>query len=279
MNVKLHDEIINRFKRLIFANRLAHAYLFVGQDGTGKLSTARRIAQLVNCEGSGILPCSDCPSCNKITAGNHPDVSVIGANEEESIKIDDVRAMLSRVGLRAFEAKTKVFILNNVHGMTTEAANALLKTLEEPAPNTLMLLTTSVPESCLDTIKSRCHTVRFFAQDEKIPQDRNRILDLFLSRGQTEDFVKLLSQDKQQGSAAMLVLLGFVRDSLLLKNGVDVKHLLYRDRANDAARLAKRDMTDLCALNEQIVRVKSLLDENLNAKMALSLVRERIWAN
>ena len=87
----------------------------------------------------------------------------------DSIKIEDIRFLLSRAHLMAYEAKTKVFIIRNIELMTLEAANALLKTLEEPAPNTLMILTTSVLEANLDTIKSRCHIVKFF------PSSVNRI--------------------------------------------------------------------------------------------------------
>ncbi|MBI4309561.1 MAG: DNA polymerase III subunit [Candidatus Omnitrophica bacterium] len=272
------EEILNRFKCLMAANRLAHAYLFVGPAETGKAPTALAVAQLVNCDAAN-APCHDCVSCRKIASGNHPDVRMVGGDENEAIKIDDVRQVLGRVALRPFEARLKVFVLRDAQRMTTEAANALLKTLEEPAPNTLMILTTAVPEACLDTIKSRCHMVKFFCSGDRLPQDKDRILDVFLSRQDNEEFLKALSGDRQQTAQAMLVLLSWVRDVVLYKATADTRHVVYQGRLGDLKNMSQRNMDDLRALKAQIVRVKSLADENLNVKMALSLVRERLWNN
>lgn len=274
------SDVLERFKRLIAAKRLAHAYLFAGPADTGKMETALAVAQLVNCEDIAHAPCGTCGQCRKIAAGIHPDMHIITVLEDEnSILIEQIRHMLGRAALRAFEARTKVFILRDAHRMTTEASNALLKTLEEPAPNTLMILTTCVPEACLGTVKSRCHTVKFFRTTEPLPKERERVLDVFLSRVPHEDYLKSLSTDKAQVSAAMLTLLGFLRDAMLYKNGVQAQDLAYKNRLNDLKKMSERNMEDLCAVNAQIVRVKSLAGENLNVKMALSLVRERLWGN
>ena len=174
---QINASAMERFKRLIANHRLAHAYLLVGPQDSGKTQTALSLAQLVNCESETGQPCGECPPCRKIASGNHPDVHVLGNDEMDSIKIEEIRFLLSRAHLMAYEAKTKVFIIRNIELMTLEAANALLKTLEEPAPNTLMILTTSVPEANLDTIKSRCHTVKFF------PSSVNRIAKLLTDEG------------------------------------------------------------------------------------------------
>ena len=168
------DQILERFKRLHSANRLAHAYLFSGPRQTDKAAMAIAVAQMVNCQESANAPCLVCASCQKIASRNHPDVHWIGPQDQEAIKIDEIRQMLGRVALRPFEARKKVFILSNVERMTTEAANALLKTLEEPAPNTLMILCTSNVDICLDTVKSRCHAVRFFCSEDQLPENKNR---------------------------------------------------------------------------------------------------------
>jgi len=275
-----NEEVLNRFRRLAASGRMAHAYLFAGPAQTGKFETALAVAQLVNCEDLDHGPCGNCASCRKVISGNHPDVHIVAVLEDEnSIKIDQVRQMLGRAAMRAFEARTKVFILREAHHMTTEAANALLKTLEEPAPHTLMVLTTCLPEACLDTVKSRCHTVKFFRGDDRLPEDKNRIVDVFLSRVGSEDYLKTLSGDKEKAAAAMLACLGFLRDVMLYKNGVDTRHLVYKDRLGDLKKMSGRSMEDLGKVQAQIVRVKSLSDENLNVKMALSLVRERLWGN
>lgn len=274
----VNTEVLKRFQKLVAAKRLAHAYLFAGPAQTGKMETALVIAQLVNCSESG-APCGRCESCHKIIAGNHPDIHLIGKADEDTIKIDEIRYLLSQAGLRAYEARTKVFVLRNAERMTTEAANALLKTLEEPAPNTLMLLTTAVPEACLGTIKSRCHTVKFFAARDILPQESNRILDIFLNRGNNEEYFKELSSDRPQTGQAMLVLLSWVRDVMLYKNGIQAGQLAYGHRTDDLQKMSRRNMQELSELNKQIVRVKSLADDNFNVKMALELMKERLWAN
>lgn len=275
--VALEEKIMERFKQLTHNQRLAHAYLFVGPAGMGKKASAIKVAMLVNCLHASKAPCGTCSSCMKITSGNHPDVYLLG--DDQGIKIDDIRHMLGRMGLRAFEAQVKVFILQDAHRMTNEAANSLLKALEEPAPHTLIILTTAAPQNCLDTIKSRCHTVQFFQTQDSLIADRDKILDVFLTQTTTEDFVKQLSADKAVTAAAMQVLLVFVRDVALHAQGVASTHLVFRNRIKDIEGMAHRGMDDLNALTQQIVRTKELANENLNVKMALSLVRQRLWGN
>lgn len=273
-----NTSILERFKRLVSAKRLAHAYVFVGPKGCGKLATAKALAQSVNCEKSEGIACGQCPSCLKIASGNHPDVYVY-QQEDIGIKIDDVRGMLGRLNLKAFEAKVKVFILCDVDLMTTEAANALLKSLEEPAPGTLLVLTTNALQNCLPTIISRCHAVRFFTTQETMSNEADKILDIFLTRGTGEDFVKQLSADKKYTQQAMQVLLMLTRDAALLHMGVTQDKLHFRHRFKDIEAMAHQGMDGLTAITQQVVRTKSLANENLNVKMALSLLRQRIWGN
>ncbi len=276
MSVQPDQKSCERFKRLLKTQRLAHAYLFLGPAGSGKMATALSVAQMVNCLQDD-RPCGNCPSCRKIASANHPDVHMIGSIDEESIKIDSVRQMLGRAGLRAYEAAMKVFIIKDAQRLTTEAANALLKTLEEPPPHTLIILTTGLPDACLDTIKSRCHTVRFFSADDALPDDKDKILDALLSRGGNDEYLKELSLDRKQAAQAMRVLYSFLKDALLVKAGAGAVGLARRPE--ELQMMAGRTMEDLQALKVQIVRVKSLIDENLNAKMALSLMRQRLWDN
>src|ERR1700690_188475 len=126
--VQINDAVMQRFSRLIANHRLAHAYLLVGPQDSGKTQTALSLAQLVNCERGELQACGECASCRKIASGNHPDVHVLGNDEMDSIKIEEIRFLLSRAHLMVFEARTKVFIIRNIELMTSEAANALLKT-------------------------------------------------------------------------------------------------------------------------------------------------------
>jgi DNA polymerase III subunit delta' len=288
----------------------------VGPQDSGKTQTALSLAQLVNCENEALKPCGECAACRKIASGNHPDVHVLGNDEMDSIKIEDIRFLLGRAHLMAFEAKTKVFIIRNIELMTMDAANALLKTLEEPAANTLMILTTSVPEANLDTVKSRCHIVKFFPSsvnriaaflaDEGVNNEeahflavysegclgktrklmkqeiilrRRKVLDEMLLNRHNDSFLKELSANPPEAAQALRLLLSFFRDVLLLKNGVAKKELIHQDCTREIEKFAVRGFEDLALIIRQIVQTKELLDENLNIKMSLSLLREHIWVN
>ncbi len=316
-SLQVNSAVMLTFSRLVARAKLAHAYLLVGPQGSGKTQTAIALAQLVNCEGEGVSqPCGQCAACLKIASGNHPDVHVVGGDDRESIKIEDVRFLLSQAQLKSYEAKTKVFIIRHIELMTTEAANAFLKTLEEPAANTLMILTTSVPEANLDTIKSRCHIVKFFPSsvnritrfltDEGLPQQdayflavfsegclgrarqlvkedimakRQKVLDEMLFNRRNDAFLKELSMDPLQAAVALQLLLSFFRDVLMLKNGALGGELVHQNRLKALGTFASRDMTDLSLIVRQIVQTKKLLDDHLNTKMALSLLREYLWGN
>jgi DNA polymerase-3 subunit delta' len=313
---QINPDVMRRFSRLYAKQHLAHAYLLVGPQDSGKTQTALCVAQLVNCESETHKPCGECASCRKIASGNHPDVHVLGNDEMDSIKIEDIRFLLGRAQLMAFEAKTKVFIIRNIELMTLEAANALLKTLEEPAANTLMILTTSVPEANLDTVKSRCHTVKFFPSSvnriEKflaeegvrvedahflavysegclgksrklMTQDiilrRRKVLDEMLLNRHNDNFLKELSSSQAETAQALRLLLSFFRDVVLLKNGVAKTTLIHQGFLKEIEKFAARGFDDLALIIRQIVQTKELADENLNVKMSLSLLREHIWAN
>ncbi len=313
VTAQVNGVVMDRFVRLQAGNRLAHAYLFVGPADAGKTQTALALAQLVNCEDPTKGPCGQCGPCMKVVSGNHPDVHVLGNDDGESIKIEDIRFLLSRVQLKAYEAKTKVFIIRNVETMTLEAANALLKTLEEPSRNTLMILTTAVPEANLDTIKSRCHMVQFFpvsvnriaqvlAQEgvdtkmaaflavyadgclgkaRKLAQAgiitmKNRVLDQMFSPGRIDDFLKGLAQDKPSAIQALNVLLSFLRDAVLIKSGLGQAHVIHQDRMDDLQRFAAKPMADLAGIIEQVIKSRKLIDDNLNIKMSLTLLKERM---
>ncbi len=315
MNViQVNAVVVKRFRRLMSSDRLAHAYLFVGPYDAGKTQTALAVAQLVNCaEVNNEGACGICPSCKKIASGNHPDVCVIGNDEEDSIKIEEIRFLLGREQLRPYEALKKVFIVRNVEKMTTQAANALLKTLEEPSASTLIILTTTAIEANLDTIRSRCHTVQFFpasvnriAQVLKeegvhhqtasflsvyadgclgkarklaaggIAERKNRIVDQMLFSARVDDYLKGLASDKEVAVEALNVLLSFFRDALLLKAGVGVEALIHQDRIKDLETQGNRPIADLTGIISQIIQTKKLIDDNLNMKMSLALLKERI---
>ena len=166
----LFDAIIGHTqpKRFIQAalgsGRLAHALLFHGEDRIGKRLTARVLAQAINCEAeSRSTPpdaCGVCRSCHQIEAGSHPDVTMLSATSGKG-ETEQIREIESRFIYRPLIGAQKIVILDNADLLRQEAANSLLKTIEEPPPDSLIILITARPASLLPTIRSRCQEVRF----------------------------------------------------------------------------------------------------------------------
>ncbi len=156
-----HEKSLEILKRAIANNALAHAYLFSGQAGIGKKKTAFALAAAVNCrnarpEGG----CGECPSCRKTDTLGHPDVHVLVPDGDE-IKIDQIRQVQADFSLKPFEGTKKILIVDNAESMNAAAANAFLKTLEEPPGEALIVLITAMPRSLLPTIRSRCQEITF----------------------------------------------------------------------------------------------------------------------
>jgi DNA polymerase-3 subunit delta' len=155
-----HARPVRILKRALANKTLAHAYLFSGEEGVGKKLTALALAAAVNCPVGGDGGCGACPSCRKAAAGGHPDVHVLSSGGEE-IKIDQIRQLQGELALKPFEGTKKTLIVDGVESMNTASANAFLKTLEEPPGDCLIVLVTSMPQSLLATIRSRCQEIRF----------------------------------------------------------------------------------------------------------------------
>ncbi len=153
------NHVTETLKKAIALDRVAHAYLFTGPRGTGKTSTARILAKAVNCTGDGEKPCNQCSICTAITEGRLMDLIEIDAASNTSV--DDIRDLRDKVGFRPGEAKTKFYIIDEVHMLSKSAFNALLKTLEEPPPHVIFVLATTEPEKIPATIKSRCQRFDF----------------------------------------------------------------------------------------------------------------------
>ena len=143
------------------AGTVPNAYLLTGPDGIGKRRLALEMAKALNCTADGPRPCDACPSCTRIARGNHPDLHLLSpGGASAQIKIEEIRALLGRVALRPFNAARQVAVLDGADRLTEEAANSLLKVLEEPSAHTTFLLTTARLSFCLPTIVSRCQLVR-----------------------------------------------------------------------------------------------------------------------
>jgi len=149
------DKILSLLDYSLKANTIAHAYLIVGPRHVGKATLACNLAQALNCDGPE-LPCGQCRSCQRILEGKHADVTPIGLDSKAEIGIDDIRGLQRIANLPPYEGKYKVFIIDGAEYLSTEAANSLLKILEEPPQSVVWLLLVAEEEHLLPTIISRC---------------------------------------------------------------------------------------------------------------------------
>ena len=211
-------EVRQSLSEIAKSGNMPHAFLFAGPKGTGKTSAARIIAKVVNCEHltAGGEPCNKCDQCVSITKGTNLDVIELDAASHRGI--DDVRAIKDAVKLAPAKAKKKVYIIDEAHMLTTEASNALLKTLEEPPEHCIFILATTNPEKLLPTIRSRTVNITFRKANEKeilaslgriVKAEKIKISDADLETiaqsagGSFRDAVKALEQFTLEGKIAV----------------------------------------------------------------------------
>lgn len=160
-----HDRVVEAIRRMLAAGRLPHAFLFVGPEGIGKEAFALKLAQTLLCERSDpaqMNPCGACPSCVQVGGGTHPDVLRAGRPEDRlELPIRVIRELCLDLGLKPMRGGRKVAIVTDADSMNEEAANAFLKTLEEPPEGSVLILIGTSAEAQLDTILSRCRVLRF----------------------------------------------------------------------------------------------------------------------
>ncbi|HEU4365533.1 MAG TPA: DNA polymerase III subunit gamma/tau [Candidatus Krumholzibacteria bacterium] len=154
------EHITRTLKKAVETGRLSHAYLFSGPRGCGKTSTARILARVINCENlKDGNPCNACASCMSVIAGNNLDVMEIDGASHTGV--GEVRELQESIGYTPSQSRNKVYIIDEVHMLSTHAFNALLKTLEEPPPHVYFIFATTSPQKIPDTIKSRCQRHHF----------------------------------------------------------------------------------------------------------------------
>jgi len=315
-----HDGICERFRTLKEKGRLGHAYLLTGPRSVGKSETVLAIARMINCEqgqGAPLSGCGQCPSCRKTSSGQHPDVFIVEAGEEASIKIAVIRDLIQRLQLRPFEFQMKIVLIKDAELMTLESSNAFLKTLEEPPRDTVIFLTSSSPELLLGTIRSRCHAVPFFSspraeiagklaarslagedparfsayfadgcagQAQQLLEKgffdfKNQVIDRILLQPPADGYLKELLGSQEETRAALEVLLSWFRDVVYLRGGAAAEELTNRDRISDLNRWGRTcDLPQIYGIVGGIGQALKYLDENLNVKIVFYLLMEKIWA-
>ena len=168
--------IIRTLRNALANNKIAHAYLFCGPRGTGKTTMAKLFAKALNCEQGVGCQCNECSNCKEVIEGSHPDVIEIDAASNNGV--EQVRDLIDKVNYLPIKGRYKVYIIDEVHMMTANAFNALLKTLEEPPAHVIFILATTEPHNIIPTILSRCQRYDFTkVADADIEQRMMTILE------------------------------------------------------------------------------------------------------
>lgn len=301
------DRVIAYLKDALKTDRLSGAYLFVGPDGVGKSLTAKELAKALNCQEVKLDSCDRCLACHKINNFNHPDVKWIKPDTSfGSIKIEQVRQMRSDINLTAYESQKKIYIIPEAETMTEEASNALLKTLEEPSLNSLLILTTQASERLLPTIVSRCQKIFFSSlkaesvkeilledygleenkanflaklsdgklgrairlKSRDILQEKNRIIDEIPSLNLLTSGIFNI-EDQEYVEVSLEILVAWFRDILVLKSGLETSGLINTDRESELKSLANLySFEELEGKIEAIIRTRNLIRQNINPKLA-----------
>lgn len=220
-NIRGQDLAVQMLQTHIALQRVSPAYLLAGPSGVGKKPIAREYAKALNCqsESAPARPCDACPPCGQIQRGTHPDVHwLLPEGASKQLKIEQIRHVISRLSLRPFSARYQVAVIDGADRMTDEAANSLLKILEEPPTHTRFMLLTSQVSDCLPTIISRCQLVRCR------PLSRGLLQDLLVEQG---------AGDARVAAAVAPLAAGSVTNALALVERWDQRQAIMNQLASD----------------------------------------------
>ena len=251
-----HEKKIAILQKALAQKRIGHAYLFSGIPAVGKKTIAWEFVKALNCEKEDALhdSCGECSSCRKIQRGNHPDVFSVEA-DGQFIRIDAIREIQEQMKCKPLEARRRVFVIDDADKMNDQAANALLKILEEPSPSNILILVTARPYSMPSTIISRCQHMRFnplrfdtvakFLVDRIGMDDQRALLLAGLSGGSlghamelNEDdivvyrteLIKLLSITQRNDPFSLINFASFLgQGKKEIKQGLNILSTIFRD--------------------------------------------------
>jgi len=241
----------------LLANKTTHAYLFSGPRGTGKTSTAKIFAKALNCEKAPTNePCNECPTCISITEGSHPDV--IEFDAASNSRVEEIRDIIEKVRFAPASARYKVYIIDEVHMLSTSAFNALLKTLEEPPAHAVFILATTEPHKLPATIISRCQRFDFKRLSSSDIVERMKLVLEDIQLPYEEQALKVIAQAASGGMRDALSLLdqvvSFSGEKLTLENALLVSGSISQDVFYYlAAALKDKDIAHVLSLLEELI--------------------------
>ena len=309
-----HERSLNIIQAHLENSRFSGAYIFSGPEGIGKKMVAKIIAQQLNCTGEAGRPCENCSSCLKTQKEQHPDLHII-QNGESQIKIEDIREILRQANFRPYEGNSKIFIIDNAHKLNSEAANSLLKVLEEPPKDVLIILVTHKPQNIIKTVLSRCKVIKFspliraqlenvlakdyaldrtaahflayYAEgrlglalrlkDTPLLQEKNKIFDSFILSSKPLDR-NIMGQSKEQLQVSLNILASWFRDIYLLKCGLSDKEAIHLDRHSDLLKLIPRfSFKQLDDVMATLSESTLYLEKNINSKLILHNLGAQLW--
>ena len=250
------DHIVRTLKNAIDQERIAHAYLFVGPRGTGKTSCARILAKCLNCEnGPLVSPPNDSPLCEAIMRGNCMDVIEIDGASNNSV--DQVRELREDCQYAPAQCRYKIYIIDEVHMLTTQAFNALLKTLEEPPPHVKFIFATTESQKVLPTIVSRCQRFEFRPIPDRVIADRlleiAKSEEIQVETNAIDSIAHMANGGMRDAQSILDQLISFCGDAITEKEVIDVYGLASRERIEAMAKaMAEGDYGALLALVEKL---------------------------
>jgi DNA polymerase-3 subunit delta' len=320
INIIGHKPAIDFLIKSFEKNRLYQSLLFLGPEAIGKKLVALEFAKFLLCENKlNFNACDKCPNCLKCLNLTHPDLHLLSKDNLDWIKIDEVRQLQEVMRLRPFSSKVKIAIIDNAHMLTDEAANSLLKFIEEPSPQSLLILISNRFDSLFQTIVSRCQRLYFSSlshqeteqaltelkpenqKDVKILakfcegrlgqalllsepgtmfSERNQLLHNLLNKTNTDFSDFTLSLDKQNIQIMLESVLVFFRDMLLFKTGVDKDFLINSADFNTLKSVSQRiELVDIELAIADILKAQELNRNNVNYKILLTWLFDSLRKN
>lgn len=298
-----HERQKDILRRALATGRLAHAYLFEGPEGIGKRLTALALVRAIFCrEGNG---CGDCPACRKVDHNNHPDLHLVEP-DGNAIKIDQVRELQRQLAYSPLEAPRKICLIDGAERLNPAAGNALLKTLEEPAGHTLLILLTPRPDAVLPTIRSRCQRLPFSRLAREVVHkvlfdllEGNEIEAHILAALSEGSFKKALGKDRElfleprktllknitalsPGSVGPLLSLSaeLAEEKERLPEILDIVQAFYRDLLLYSHGSSEEDLVNLDLLDKvRRVAAREDLDSLLSKLEAIGACRRQLERN
>ena len=239
------QHIVKTLKNALATGKIAHAYLFAGPRGTGKTTMAKLFAKALNCEEGIGHQCNECRNCLAVTDGSHPDVLELDAASNNGV--DEIRDLIDKVKYGTILGRYKVYIIDEVHMLSTGAFNALLKTLEEPPEHVIFILATTEPHKILPTILSRCQRYDFEKVSDKDIAERIKVVLQEENIPYNEEAIKLIIKLADGG----------MRDAL---------YILEKVLAYSGDRLNPEDVYEIFALEsteEKLELIRSILNHDV----------------